>query len=139
MSTKDFQFNRVTSCPYQVGSDPTRLYETDPESDPVWVRIADPNGFGSFESRVNARPSITVWVRIPLDPSRVNGAHVTSKPLSIKWFCKVANLIIVKMSTFRQFFPHSIVVLVLRIYLLMSVLSYESISICRIMKLLQYF
>ena len=65
MSTKDFQFNSVTSYPYQFGSDPTRLHETflgsDPngitfESDPVWVRIADPNGFGSVESRVNARP-----------------------------------------------------------------------------------
>ena len=65
MSTKDFQFNSVTSYPYQFGSDPTRLHETflgsDPngitfESDPVWVRIADPNEFGSVESRVNARP-----------------------------------------------------------------------------------
>ena len=65
MSTKDFQFNSVTSYPYQFGSDPTRLHETflgsDPngitfKSDPVWVRIADPNGFGSVESRVNARP-----------------------------------------------------------------------------------
>ena len=65
MSTKDFQFNRVTLYPYQFGSDPTRLHETflgsDPngitfESDPVWVRIVDPNGFGSVESRVNARP-----------------------------------------------------------------------------------
>ena len=26
------------------------------ESDPVWVRIADPNGFGSVEARVNASP-----------------------------------------------------------------------------------
>ena len=65
MSTKDFQFNRVTPYPYQFGSDPTRLHETflgsDPngitfESDPVLVRIADPDGFGSVESRVNARP-----------------------------------------------------------------------------------
>ena len=65
MSTKDFQFNRVTSYPYQYGSDHTRLHETclgsDPngitvESDPVWVRIADPNRFGSVESRVNAGP-----------------------------------------------------------------------------------
>ena len=65
MSTKDFQFNGVTFYPYQLGSDPTRLHETflgsDPngitfESDPVWVRIADPNEFGSVESRANARP-----------------------------------------------------------------------------------
>ena len=65
MSTKDFQFNGVTFYPYQFGSDPTRLHETflgsDPngitfESDPVWVRIADPNVFGSVESSVNARP-----------------------------------------------------------------------------------
>ena len=65
MSTKDIQFNRVTSYSYQFGSDPARLHETflgsDPngitfESDPVWVRIADPNGFGSVESRVTARP-----------------------------------------------------------------------------------
>ena len=65
MSRKAFQFNRVTSYPYQFGFDPTRLHETflgsDPngipiESDPVWVRIADPNGFGSVESRVNAMP-----------------------------------------------------------------------------------
>ena len=50
---------------YLFGSDPTRLHETflglDPngitfESDPVWVPIADPNGFGAVESRVNARP-----------------------------------------------------------------------------------
>ena len=61
----DFLFNRVTSHPYQFGFDPTRLDETflgsDPngitfESDPVWVRIADPNGFESVESRVSARP-----------------------------------------------------------------------------------
>ena len=65
MSTKDFQLNRVTSYHNQFGSDPTRLHETflgshpngiTLESDPVWVRIADPNGFGSIESRVNARP-----------------------------------------------------------------------------------
>ena len=65
MSTKDFQFSRVISYPYQFGSDHTRLHETclgsDPngitlESDPVWVRIANPNGLGSVESRVNARP-----------------------------------------------------------------------------------
>ena len=65
MSTKDFQFNRVTSNPYQFGSDPTCLHETflesDPngitfESDPFWVQIADPNGVGSVESRTNARP-----------------------------------------------------------------------------------
>ena len=65
MSAKDLQFNRVTSYPYQFGSDPTRLHEnflgSDPngityESDPIRVRIADPNGFGSVESRVNARP-----------------------------------------------------------------------------------
>ena len=64
MSTKDFQFNRVTPYPYQFESDPTRLHETflgsdrndiTFESDPVWVRKADPNGFGSVESRVNAR------------------------------------------------------------------------------------
>ena len=60
-----FQFYGVTSYPYQFGSDPTRLHDTflalDPngitlEGDPVWVRIADPNGFGSVESCVNARP-----------------------------------------------------------------------------------
>ena len=65
MSTKDFQFNRLTAYPYRSGSDPNRLHETflgsDPnginfESDPVCVRIADPNGFGSVKSRVNARP-----------------------------------------------------------------------------------
>ena len=65
MSTKVFQFNRVTSYPYQFGSNPARLYnillETDPnvitfESDPAWVRIADQNGFGSVESSVNERP-----------------------------------------------------------------------------------
>ena len=65
MSTKDFHLNGVTFYPYQFGSDPTRLHETflgsDPngitfESDPVWVRIADPNGFGSVEPCVNARP-----------------------------------------------------------------------------------
>ena len=65
MSTNDFQFNRVTSYWYQFGSDPTCLHETflgsDPigitfESDPVFARIADPNGFGSFESRVKVRP-----------------------------------------------------------------------------------
>ena len=65
MSTKDFQFNCVISYPYQFGSDPTRLHETflgsDPhgitfESDPVWVRIADPNGLGSVESGIKARP-----------------------------------------------------------------------------------
>ena len=26
---------------------------SDPNGDPIWVRIADPNGFGSVESRVN--------------------------------------------------------------------------------------
>ena len=50
---------------YPLGSDPTRLHETflesDPneisfESHPVWVRIADLNGFGSVESRINVRP-----------------------------------------------------------------------------------
>ena len=65
MPTKAFLFNRVTSYPYPFGSYPIRLQETflgsDPneitfESDPVWVRIADPNGFGSVESRENARP-----------------------------------------------------------------------------------
>ena len=65
ISTKNFQFNCLTSYLYQFGSDPTRLRETflgsDPngitfESDPVWVRIADPNGFRSVESRENARP-----------------------------------------------------------------------------------
>ena len=75
MSIKDFQFNRVTSYPYQFGSDPTRLHETylgsDPngiifESDPVWVRIADPNGFGSVESHVNARP---IRYSLDTDPS----------------------------------------------------------------------
>ena len=65
MSAQNFLFNRVTSYPYQLGSDPTRLQETflgsDPkgttfESDPVWVRIADPNGIGSVEACVNTRP-----------------------------------------------------------------------------------
>ena len=51
--------------PYPFESDPTRLQETflgsypngiTFESDPVWVRIADPDGFGSVGSRVNARP-----------------------------------------------------------------------------------
>ena len=36
-----------------MGSDQTGIIF---KSDPVWVRIADPNGFGSVESRVNARP-----------------------------------------------------------------------------------
>ena len=36
-----------------LGSDPNGITF---ESDPIWVRIADPNGFGSVESRVNARP-----------------------------------------------------------------------------------
>ena len=49
---------------YPFGSDPILLHETflasHPngiifESDPVWVTIADPNGFESIESRVNAR------------------------------------------------------------------------------------
>ena len=56
----------LDSYPYQFGSDlsdPSRLHETflgsDPngitfESDPIWVRIADPNGIGSVRSRVNA-------------------------------------------------------------------------------------
>ena len=65
MSKNAFQFNRITSDPYKLGSDPIRSHETflgsDPngitfESDPVWVRIADPNGFGSVEFGVNARP-----------------------------------------------------------------------------------
>ena len=65
MSTKDFQFNRLISYPYQFGSDPRKVsckpVGSDPNgitfiSDPVWARIADPNGFGSVESRVNARP-----------------------------------------------------------------------------------
>ena len=77
MSTKDFQFNGVTFYPYQFGSDPTRLHETflgsDPngitfESDPVWVRIADPNGFGSVESRVNARPARPIRYSLGTDP-----------------------------------------------------------------------
>ena len=64
MLTKDFQFYRLTSNPYQFVSDPTRSHGTflgsDPngitfESDPIWVRIADPNVFGFVESRVNAR------------------------------------------------------------------------------------
>ena len=76
MSTKDFQFNRVISYPYQFGSDPTRLHETflgsdtngiTFESDPVWVRIADPNEFGSVESRVNARP---IRYNLGTDPFR---------------------------------------------------------------------
>ena len=36
-----------------MGSDPNWITF---ESDPFWVRIADPNGFESVESRVNARP-----------------------------------------------------------------------------------
>ena len=51
--------------PYPFGSHPTRLRETFSgsypngitfESDPIWVLIADPNGFRSVWSRVNARP-----------------------------------------------------------------------------------
>ena len=47
------------------GSDPTQVHETFLRSDgngitfesyPVWVRIADPNGFGFVEWLVNARP-----------------------------------------------------------------------------------
>ena len=50
---------------YPFVSDHARSHETflrsDPcgitfERDPVWVRIADPNGFGAVGSRVNARP-----------------------------------------------------------------------------------
>ena len=60
-------FSLIASLPIPIGPAPTRLHETflesDPngngitfESGPVWVRIEDPNGFGSVESRVNARP-----------------------------------------------------------------------------------
>ena len=77
MPTKDFQFNRVTSYPYQFGSDPTRLHETflglDPngitfENDPVWGRTADPNGLRSAEFRVEARPIRYGLGMIHLDP-----------------------------------------------------------------------
>ena len=66
MSTKDFQFKRVTSYPYQFGPDPILLHETFLESDqngitfendPVWVRIADPNAFGP---RVNGALKLTI-------------------------------------------------------------------------------
>ena len=65
MSTKAFQFIRVTSYSNQFESDSICLHEnflgSDPngitfESDPVWVRIADPKGLESFNSCVNARP-----------------------------------------------------------------------------------
>ena len=36
-----------------LGSDPNGITF---ESEPIWVWIADPNGFGSVESRVNVRP-----------------------------------------------------------------------------------
>ena len=51
--------------PYPHGYYPIRFHEaffgSDPngitfESDPVWVRIADLNGFGSVRSRVNVMP-----------------------------------------------------------------------------------
>ena len=58
-------FEISTKASYQFGSNPTRLHETflgsDPngitfEGDPAWIRIADPGGFGSVGSGVNARP-----------------------------------------------------------------------------------
>ena len=73
--------------PYPFGSDPTRLHETflgsDPngitfESDLVWVRRADPNGFGSVESRVNARP---IRYSLGTDPF---GSDLHLDPISCK-------------------------------------------------------
>ena len=71
MSVKAIQFYRVTFYPYKFGSIPNCLRETflesvpnwmTFESDPVWVRIANPNGFRSVGSRANARPDLAaVW------------------------------------------------------------------------------
>ena len=90
MSTNDFQFNRVTSYPYQFGSDPTRLHEifwgSDPngitfESDPVclgtdsrfkWVRIRRvPCKRKAYSLQFGYGP---IWIR-----SRVNGALIATE------------------------------------------------------------
>ena len=85
MSAKAFQFHRVTSYPYQLGSDPTRLHETflgwdrngiTFESDTVWIPIADPNVLGPVRSSGNKRKAYplqfgyeSIWIQ-----SLVNGA-----------------------------------------------------------------
>ena len=92
MSTKIFQFYHVSCYMWQFGSAPIRLQETSFrsganritfESDPVWVRMADPNGCGSLGSTLGPpwihlgstlgpvqmqTLSLTTWVQIHLDP-----------------------------------------------------------------------
>ena len=69
------------------GTDPILSHETflgsdaigiTVESDPVWVRIADPNGFGSVSSLANARP-----IRYSLGTDPFGSDLVKTEPKSL--------------------------------------------------------
>ena len=75
MATNAFKYSRVTSYSHHFGSAPIRLQDTvlrleqdgiTFEFNPVWVRVADPNGCRSVNRRVKAKP-----IRYSLDTDTI--------------------------------------------------------------------